>query len=274
MGQKSKQIERTNTSIYTPKTPKTIKRLAAWFIDIILIIVVATGIALLTSAIYGYDSYNNKCYQKEIEYGIYVEDPKGEFSFEDKTYTICYEVTGISDAEATARYEKLYQDVEYKEAYSKRSVGQVVITTCGIVASLTIFELIVPLILKHGRTIGMKFFDIGYVTDEGIDVGFKSVFIRFLFGKLVVGALIPYSGIMLALLMPTYYTIVGFVALFGVIGINILLLLTTPEKRGIHDYIAKCIPVDNSCQIYFKTLEELAKAKAEEEKSKNEKKYY
>ena len=81
MGQKSKQVEKTNASIYIPKTPKTIKRLAAWFIDIILIIVVATGIALMTSSIYGYDSYNNKCYQKEIEYGIYVEDPKGEFSF-------------------------------------------------------------------------------------------------------------------------------------------------------------------------------------------------
>ena len=269
-----KNVNVSNKSIYVPKTPKAIKRFAAWFIDIILILVVATGIALITSTIYGYDSYNNTCYQKEIEYGIYVEDPKGDFTFEDKTYTICYEVDGITDAEASKRYEELYKDLEYREAYSKRSAGQVVITTCSIVVSLTIFELIVPLILKHGRTIGMKFFDIGYVTDEGIDVNFKTIFIRFLFGKLVVGALIPYSGIMLALLMPTYYTIVGFVAIFGVIGINILLLCMTPEKRGIHDYIAKCIPTDNSSQIYFKTVDELAKAKAEEEKNKNEKKYY
>jgi uncharacterized RDD family membrane protein YckC len=274
MGQKTNKVERTNSSIYVPKAPKTIKRLAAWFIDIILIIVVATGVALMTSAIYGYDSYNNKCYQKEIEYGIYVEDPKGELSFEDKTYTICYEVEGITKEEASTRYEKLYQDSEYREAYSKRSIGQVIIITTAIVISITIFELIVPLILKHGRTIGMKFFDIGYVTDEGIDVGVKEVFIRFLFGKLVVGALIPYSGIMLSFLMPTQYTIVGFVAIFGVIGINLLLLFTTPEKRGIHDFIAKCVPCDNSCQIYFKTIEELSKAKAEDERIKNEKKYY
>jgi uncharacterized RDD family membrane protein YckC len=252
--------------IYIPKTPKVIKRLAAWIVDIILIIVVATGVCLITSVAYGYDNYNIVCSQKEIEYGIYVEDPKGETIIDNKTYTICYEFDGISREEAAKRYEELYKDSVYREAYSKRSSGQVLIVTTGIVVSLTIFELIIPLFLKHGRTIGMRFFDIGYVTDECIDVGFKEVFIRFLFGKLIVGALIPYSGLMLSILMPTYYTIVGLVALVGVPLMNILLLFVTPEKRGIHDFISKCIPVDNSSQVYFKTVEELNKAKAEEKK--------
>lgn len=263
-----------NQSMYTPKTPKLIKRLAAWFIDLILILVVATGAALMTSMIYGYDNYNDTCYQKEIQYEIYVEDPEGKVEINDKKYTICYEIEGVSKEEATQRYEELYKDIEYKEAYLKRSQGQVIIITSAIVVSLTILEFIVPLILKHGRTIGMKFFDIGYVTDEGIDTNFKTVFVRFLFGKLVVGALIPYSGIMLSLMMPTYYTLVGFIAIFGVIGINLLLLFTTPEKRGVHDFIAKCVPCDNSCQIYFKTVEELNKAKAEEKRNRDEKKVY
>ena len=273
MSKQEKNLKK-GQSIYTPKTPKTIKRLAAGFIDLILIIVVATGVALLTSVIYGYDNYNQTCYQKEIQYEIYVEDPKGETIIDDKTYTICYEVEGVSKEEASKRYEELYKDLEYREAYTKRSAGQVIIITSGIIVSLTIFELIVPLILKHGRTVGMRFFDIGYVTDEGIEVNFKTLFVRFLFGKLVVGALIPYSGVMLAFLMPTQYTIVGFVAIFGVIGLNLLLLFTTPEKRGIHDYIAKCIPCDNSCQIYFKTVEELNRAKAEENRNKTEKNRY
>lgn len=272
---KNNQINSKNEkSIYAPKTPKLIKRLAAWFIDLILVIVVATGAALLASVIYGYDNYNNTCLQKEIQYEIYVENPKGSVEFEDKKYTICYEFEGISEEEATKRYEELYKDIEYREAYSKRSAGQVLIITTGIIVSLTIFELIIPLILKHGRTIGMKFFDIGYVTDDGIDVDFKTVFVRFLFGKLVVGALIPYAGINLAILMPTYYTIVGIVAVVGVVSLNLFLLFVTPEKRGIHDYIAKCIPCDNSCQIYFKTVEELNKAKAEEKRNKIEKKLY
>ena len=269
--EKNIKIER---SIYTPKTPKLIKRLAAWFIDLILILVVATGVALLTSVAYGYDNYNQTCYQKEIQYGIYLEDPDGKITIDEKKYTICYEVEGISKEEASKRYEELYKDLEYREAYTKRSSGQVIIITSAIVVSLTIFELIVPLILKHGRTIGMKFFDIGYVTDEGIDMDFKTQFVRFLFGKLVVGALIPYAGINLALLMPTQYTIVGIVSVVGVIGLNIFLLFMTPEKRGVHDYIAKCVPCDNSCQIYFKTIEELNKAKAEEKRNKTEKKTY
>lgn len=268
------QIVDKKQSIYTPKTPKFIKRLAAWFIDLILIIVVATGVALLTSVAYGYDNYNQICYQKEIQYGIYVEDPEGKIEIDNKNYTICYEVDGIDEKEAAKRYEELYKDLEYREAYTKRSSGQVIIITTAIVVSLTIFEFVIPLILKHGRTIGMKFFDIGYVTDEGVDINFKTVFVRFLFGKLIVGALIPYSGIMLAFLMPTYYTVVGFVAIFGVIGLNIFLFFMTPEKRGIHDYIAKCVPCDNSCQIYFKTVEELNRAKAEEKKNEIEKKTY
>ena len=41
-------------------------------------------------------------------------------------------------------------------------------------------------------------------------------------GIIISSALIIGVAAVLALLMPTYYTIVGFVALFGVIGINIL----------------------------------------------------
>lgn len=273
MAKQNKNVDNRN-SIYEPKTPKTIKRFAAWFIDIILIIVVATGIALFTSMIYGYDNYNNICHEKEIQYEVYVENAEGTLEFNDKKYILCTELEGISDEEATARYAALYQDNEYKEAYSKRSVGQVIVITSGIVGSLLIFELIVPLILKHGRTIGMKFFDIGYVTDDGIDVDFKTVFVRFLFGKLVVGALIPYSGLMLSIMMPTEYTVFGLIALIGVPVLNLLLLYSTPEKRGIHDFLAKCVPCDNSCQIYFDNVEDLIKAKAEEKRNKTEKKIY
>lgn len=272
MSKKQEKINK-NVSIYTPKTPKNSKRFVAWVVDMILIIVVATGIAFLTSLLYGYDNYNNACIEKEIEYGLYVEQEKGPISFEGKNYVLITDIEGISEEEVNQRLTNLSKDSEYQEAYQKRSIGPVVIVTTGLFGSLLIFELILPLCLKHGRTIGMRFFDIGYVTDEGIEVGFKQLFIRFLFGKLVVQALIPYAGIMY-IIYPSYYTIVGFVALFGVPILNMLLMYITPEKRGIHDFISKCVPVDNSCQIYFKTVDELSRAKAEEERNKNEKKYY
>ena len=47
MSKKQEKINK-NVSIYTPKTPKNSKRFAAWVVDMILIIVVATGIAFLT----------------------------------------------------------------------------------------------------------------------------------------------------------------------------------------------------------------------------------
>ena len=76
------------------------------------------------------------------------------------------------------------------------------------------------------------------------------------------------------IIIPSYFSIVGVVALLGVPILNMVLMYITPEKRGIHDFISKCVPVDNSCQIYLKTVDELSKAKAEEERNKNEKKYY
>lgn len=272
MSKKQEKINK-NVSIYTPKTPKNSKRFAAWVVDMILIIVVATGIAFLTSLLYGYDNYNNTCIEKEIEYGLYVEQEKGPISFEGKNYVVITEIEGISEEEVNQRLTNLSKDKEYVIANQKRNLGPVIIVTMGLTGSLLIFELIIPLCLKHGRTIGMRFFDIGYVTDEGIEVGFKQLFIRFLFGKLIVQGLIPFAGLMY-IIIPSYFTIVGVVALLGVPILNMVLMYITPEKRGIHDFIAKCVPVDNSCQIYFKTVDELSKAKAEEERNKNERKYY
>ena len=118
MAEKNKKIDNRN-SIYEPKTPKAVKRFAAWVIDIILILVVATGIALFTSMIYGYDNYNSVCHEKEIQYGVYVESAEGILEFNNKKYIVCTDVEGISDEEATARYTALYQDDEYKDKNKK-----------------------------------------------------------------------------------------------------------------------------------------------------------
>ena len=51
--------------------------------------------------------------------------------------------------------------------------------------------------------------------------------------------------------------------------LNLILSVITPEKRGIHDYIARVKPIDNDCQIYVKSIEELNKLKIQELSNKN-----
>ena len=61
----------------------------------------------------------------------------------------------------------------------------------------------------------------------------------------------------------------GLILLIGVPVLNVILSCITPEKRGIHDYIARVKPIDNDCQIYVKTKEELSRLKVEELSNQN-----
>lgn len=247
-------------SIYTPKNAKITKRIAAWVVDIILIIILWTGVSLLTSHIYKYDNYMNTVTEKYVEYNLATYDEeKKEYVFVDIEH----------DQKAQENYALLIKDQEFVTAYHKVNVGQVVILSTGLFTSLLVFEFILPLCLKHGRTIGMRFFGIGYVTDQDIDVGVKQVLVRFLFGKFILCGFVPLTGYLL-FAMNSGFGGLGLILLIGVPILNIILSIITPEKRGIHDYISRVKPIDNDCQIYVKTVEELVKLKAEELSNKND----
>lgn len=260
----SMKTKENNNSIYIPKQPKTIKRIAAWIVDFIIVIVLATGFAFLTSLIYHYDDYYNTYIEKQIQYELYVEADEGTLTFQGKNYVLYSSLDGHNDELLKEREMACGNDEEFKFANHKVLMGQIIIPITGAFASLLVCEFILPLCFKHGRTIGLFFFGIGYVTEEDIDVKIKNVFIRFLFGKFIVDVFIPFTGILLVI-MNTGYGIIGLVCLLGIPIANIVLLLSSKDKRGIHDFIARMKPCDNTCQIYIKTTEELAKCKAEED---------
>lgn len=259
MGQRSKRnvkkAPEKKFSIYDPTLPKVTKRIAAFIVDIILEIITATGVGLLVSLIYGYDNYYNKMVDRMLYFGVYVKGDDGALNYCDSTLDSC-----------KAAMEACKNDAAYFDASWGVFIGIILIISIGIAVSLLIYEFILPLILKHGRTIGMRFFGIGYVTEDGIEPPVRNIFTRFLFGKLIMEGLIPFVSLALVIMgtLGATYGLLGII--FFAIGLllNIYLLLGTPYKRGIHDVIARMRPVDNSCQIYCKTTEELAEAKAEE----------
>ena len=246
-------------SIYTPKPAKIVKRFAAWVVDIILIIILWTGVSTITSAVYNYDHYVEVVTEKYVEYNIATYDE------EKKEYIL---VDIANDKNAQENYSLLVKDQEYVEAYQKANRGQIIILSSGLFVSLLVFEFVLPLCLKHGRTIGMRFFAIGYVTDDDIDIGFKQILVRFLFGKFILLGFVPLTGFLL-FSMGSGYGGIGLILLVGVPILNLILSVITPEKRGIHDYIARVKPIDNDCQIYVKSIEELNKLKIQELSNKN-----
>lgn len=246
-------------SIYTPKNAKISKRIAAWVVDIILIVILWTGISLFTSMVYKYDTYMTTVTEKYVEYNLATYDEeKKEYVFVDIE----------KDQNAQENYALLIKDQEFVEAYHKVNNGQIIILSTGLFGSLLVFEFIIPLFLKHGRTIGMRFFGIGYVTDEDIDVGFKQVFVRFIFGKFIISGFVPLTGYLL-FAMGSGFGGMGLILLVGIPVLNVILSCVTPEKRGIHDYVARVKPIDNDCQIYVKTKEELSRLKIEELTNQN-----
>ena len=57
-----------------------------------------------------------------------------------------------------------------------RVKGGPIILATSLSLTLLIFEGILPICLKHGRTIGMRFFGVGYVTEDGIETNSDGVF--------------------------------------------------------------------------------------------------
>lgn len=261
----NKKVNKVNyNSIYVPKQAPIAKRIGAFIVDLILVLVIATGLAWATSAIYGYDKYSNKIQESYITYGVLVEDEeKGKIEVNGNKYTYCNEIPSLTQEECNERYKACAKDKDFQEAFQKRNIGMVVIVTTAGFVSLLIYSFIIPLFLKHGRSLGSYLFGIGYVTEDDIEITPKHLLVRFLFGRFIIEVIIPFSGIMYILLQ-TGFGIVGIIIIAGVVLGNIYTLCFSQHKRGIHDIVAKVKPIDNTCQIYFKTVEELTSNRARE----------
>lgn len=271
MDSHTKKEKENYNSIYIPKKPPMVKRFAALVIDVIMVIVLASGIAFLVSKIYNYDKYYNAVYEAQISYGVYVPSDEGTITYNGKTYIICTEDKSLTSEEANARIKALTSDPTFKDNYYKMNLGPIIITSIGLATSLLILEYILPLCLKHGRTLGKFLFNIGYVNEDDIDVTPKNMTIKFLFGKLIVNALIPYTGVLL-IIYQTGLVVIGLAFVLGVPIINLIMLLASKDNRLLSDYIGKMKPCDNNCQMYFKTVEELNAAKCKDAVNENAKK--
>ena len=260
----SNEIRVNINSIYLPKQASFAKRIAAFVIDLIFFLVLTTGFAFAISAIYGMEKYGNQIKDAYVTHEVYVEDNEnGNIEYNGKKYVLCDNIETLSKEEIDARHMACGKDINFQSASRMRNYGYIVIFTVAPFIAFLIYDFIVPQFLKHGRTLGAYLFGIGYVTDEDVDVKPKNIFVRFLFGRFIIDVIIPFAGVTY-ILLPTGFGIVGIVLIVGVVLGNIGALCFTKDKRAIHDIVARIKPIDNSCQIYFKTTSELSAARAKE----------
>ena len=235
--------------IYDLQKASMTKRISAWLLDAILLVIVAAGFALLLSGLLGFDGYNNTlndAYAKyEAQYGI-------EFDISQTEYDA---MPAHKQASYDAAYDSLSADPEAIYAYNMLMQLSILITTLAIFLAFLLLEFGVPLWLKHGQTVGKKIFGIAVMRTDGVQMNAVSLFVRTVLGKYSIETMIP-----VLIVMMVFWGSIGIVGpiVLGLIGLlQIILLIATRTNSVIHDFLANTVAVDMASQLIFRTTEEL-----------------
>ena len=235
--------------IYDIQKASITKRLSAWLLDTILLLVLIAGMAGVVSGVTGYDGFNSKLenyYSSyEQEYGI--------------TFNITQEEYESLTPEKKEAYDNAYQalisneDVLY--VYNMLISLTLVIVTVSILASYLVLEFAVPIWLKNGQTVGKKVFGIGVIRTSGVRINNVCLFIRTVLGKFTVETMIPV--LVFIMLMFNMVGLIGTALVFCIFAAQLALVIATPTNSLIHDKLADTVTVDLGSQLIFDTEEDL-----------------
>lgn len=225
------------------------KRVAAWILDLILLAVVASGVMYLLSLALNYSRYSDQVNEAYAHY--------------EQQYGITFEISG-EDYEAMTdearqnwdeAYAALIADEEAMRAYSVTVNLILVITTGGILVSMLLLQLLLPLLLKNGQTIGKKAFALGVIRQDGVKMNTVQLFVRTLLGQFTLETMIP-----------VYILLMMFWGTIGILGPAVLCILVIGQmicmgvskyNAALHDMLAGTVVVDLSSQKVFESQEAL-----------------
>lgn len=225
------------------------KRFSAYLFDLILFGIAAIGFAFLLSAV--------------LRYGDVVEERNALQTDFETRYGITFDITQ-DEYNLMLEDEKTFYDEIYREFITDPAVGRVdsllinltlVITSIGILLAYLILELLIPLLLGNGQTLGKKIFGIGVMRVDCVRISVFQLAVRTVLGKYTLETMIP---VLLCLLF-----FFGFMPLACAVGILLLLILqigfliSTRLRTPIHDLIAGTVAVDIASQMIFDSVEEL-----------------
>lgn len=235
--------------IYDLQKANIWKRISAYLCDMILIGIVAVGMAFLLSMVLGYDTYTERM---DASYAEYEERFGVSFDISEQDFA------ALSDAEKAAYEEAwraLVSDEEFSRNYSMAISLTVVILTFGILFAYLLLEFFVPLLLKNGQTLGKKVFGIGVMRADGVKLTAPLLFVRSVLGKYTVETMVPVMIIVMILLGAL--GIFGTVLLAALTVAQMALLFGTQTRAQIHDKLAGTVVIDMASQMIFDSPEAL-----------------
>ena len=226
-----------------------LKRISAYILDVILLITLAVGFGWLLSSALHYDSYlttlETRTAYYETQYGV-------DLGITQDTYEA---MTSEQMENFDAASKALNQDEQALYAYNMVINLTLVIVSLTLLLAYVVLELIVPLLLRNGQTIGKKAFSIAVIRVDGVQVTPFALFVRTVLGKFTMETMVPLCVVMLVILGSA--GLLGTVLLVGFYVAQLCLVAFRQDHGLIHDLVAATVVVDMQSQMIFKTPEDL-----------------
>lgn len=240
-----------------------LKRISAWLLDAIVVSILATGFGLLVSSIIGYDAkyeqLNNKYSSYEHTYSIRMDTT--------------YEEYEAMDSEEYQRYVEAYdamsRDTELNYLYPLVMNMTLLIISIGLLLAFVLSELVVPLILKDGQTIGKKIFGICLMQTDHTKLRPVSLVIRTILGKYTIETMVPV--LIIIMIYFNFIGIAGTVAIVLLLLLQLAVIIYTKTDSAIHDLLAGTVAVDAKSQMIFENEQVKEEYKKDQEQITNEK---
>ena len=224
-----------------------LKRVSAFLLDIILLLILITGFAFVMSVVTGYDGYNERLEAVEQTY----EEKYGvSFDISEEEYNKMTEDQRKYFDEAYAEFAK---DEDALYLYNMQFNLILMISTVSILLAYVVLELILPLVFKNGQTVGKKIFGIALVHTNGVRLSTLALFVRTVLGKFTLETMIPVYIFIMALFGTLGLT--GTIMLLLILVLQIGVILITKTNSCIHDLLANTVAVDLSSQMIFDSVD-------------------
>lgn len=231
-----------------------LKRAPAWLLDMIILITLATGLMAAISYVVDIDTTIEHVSERRA---YYVEEYGVSFDVTEE------QIQQMSDEELAkyqAAAEELAKDTEIQKALELLMNQILIIAGFGFLGAFVILEVLIPMWLKNGQTLGKKCFGIGLMRKDGITVTPFMLFVRAALGKFTVETMIP-----IFLVLMSFFGIMsmGLILALVFLLVQIIVPVATRNKTAIHDLAACTVAVDLASQMIFDSVEEMQAYNAE-----------
>lgn len=239
--------------IYDLQKASVLKRISAWLLDLILLLVSVVGFAVLISTVVGFDDY--------------AQGLEERYSHYEEAYGITFEITQEEYDALTPEKREAYDEASAALTADKEAIRNynmiinltLVMVSLGVLLGYLLLEFVVPLFLKNGQTIGKKAFGIAVIRSNGVRANGICLFIRTFLGKYTLETMVPV--LIVVMLLFGMIGMLGTIVIMGLAIAQAVLLIVHCNRSVIHDLLADTVAVDLNSQMIFDTEEELLEYK-------------